>query len=447
MNSSTHLLVSTMVFTLSLFALNMSPAQGNAGPDASSATPEQLDIIAYCTPPIDQMSVERFREMVECGFTAGIPAERIYDMESTDKMLRMAHEAGLKLFVNVDETLTEPERVAEYFRGNPGLAGYFVIDEPTWGPEGWSKTHFVAKPIHNVSLGDIVSRLQSVEPEHPAYINLFPNFASPEQLGTSSYEEHVNRLIEEVPDLRMLSFDHYPIANYRVSEYWYQNLETISAAARKRGIPFWAFALTSTHYSYTPATLDHLRLQMHVNLAYGAQGLQYFPYWAPNRDHWYSPINVDGTRGELFEHVKTMNAEVQTMAPVFKNATVLEVSHTGSKAQWRPGSVDNPQPWVQEEGPLPPGTRPYVPAAPFTEVVTQGSQGAVISNLEKNGRRFQVVVNKDYAHAMVLQVHFDGSRQVQIMTECGQWEPIEETYFHQIMPPSGIRIFSWESAP
>jgi hypothetical protein len=50
-------------------------------PDDSLSEQERFEIIAYCTPPADHMSVERFREMAECGFTAGIPAEKSYDID------------------------------------------------------------------------------------------------------------------------------------------------------------------------------------------------------------------------------------------------------------------------------------------------------------------------------------------------------------------------------
>ncbi len=400
---------------------------------------ERFEIIAYCTPPADQMSVERFREMAECGFTAGIPAERSHDLDTMEEMLDIAHRAGMKLFVYSRALLDDPEGTARRFRNHPAVAGYFVVDEPRWGPEGWSRPGRA-----NMALGEIVDRIRAVDPDRPSYINLFPNYASPDQLGTATYREHVERFVEEVPAAEFISFDHYPIAHYRIRENWYENLEVISQVARERGLPFWAFALTSTHFDYTPATPEHLRLQMHVNLAYGAQVLQYFPYWAPNAAHWFSPIEYDGSRGFLFDVVRQLNADLQKLAPVFLGATVLDVGHTGTPRQWRSGSEANPEPWIQEEGPIPPGTRPYHPEPPIRSLAAQGQFGAVISMLEKEDRRFLAVVNKDYAHNMVLRIAFDGSRPIELMENDGSWRALDEQRFRTIVRPGDLVILGWE---
>jgi len=411
---------------------------------AMAAEPERLDIIAYCTPPADTMSLERFREMVVCGFTAGIPVEKTYDTETAAKMMDLAHQAGIRLFVNSDATLGDPAGVAARFKDHPGVAGYFIVDESTWTPQRWNKTEYVKTPLYHLQLGELVRKIQLADPARPAYINLFPNYASPKQLGTATYQEHVDKLLEEVPDLKILSFDHYPIAGYKIRPGWYENMEIIAAAARRKGIPFWAFALTSTHFDFTPATLEQLRLQMHVNLAYGAQGLQYFPYWAPNEDHWFSPINYDGSRSILFDHVKTLNAHLQTMAGVFKDAKVIETAHTGSRPIWRPGAEDNPAPWEQREGAIPHGTRRYEPAAPVKEFIAQGKEGALVSTISKNGKRHLVVVNKDYAHVMVLRIAFDGSRAIERIKPEGSWSPVADKPGSILMQPGDIVIFRWD---
>jgi hypothetical protein len=404
---------------------------------------ERLDIIAYCMPPAAKLSVAHFREMAECGFTAGIPVEQNYDAAATDAMLKAAAEAGMKVFVNQLEVLKNPEAVAAKFRGNPATAGYFVVDEPTWGPSGWNKTQYTATPLKDVKLGEIVARLKAADPGHPAYINLFPNYARPPQLGTATYQEYVDRFVAEAPGIDFISFDNYPIENYRVRADWYENLEIISKAARGKGIPFWAFALTSTHFNFTPATPEHLRLQMHVNLAYGAQGLQYFPYWAPNASHWHAPINFDGKRGELYDHVRELNAELQLLAPVFKGAKVLDTGHTGAMAQWRPGDIRNPAPWPRQTGPIPKGTRHYKPAAPVVKFSARGQYGAVVSTLQKTDKRHLVIVNKDYAHAMTLEITFDGSREIQTRAKDGSSKAIAGNRFESIVPPAGLVVLSW----
>ena len=404
----------------------------------------RMEIIAYCTPTEAHMTVTRFEEMIEAGFTAGIPAERNHDLESMSAMLDLAAEAGIKLFVTCRELLEDPEGVAAHFKDHPAVAGYFVIDEPTWAEDGWQKTAYVANPVTGLDLSDIVERIQAVDPDRPCYINLFPNVASAEQLGTPTYHEHVSRFLEEVPEVAFVSFDHYPIANYALRDAWFENLEIVSTLARAHDKPFWAFALSSTHYAYTPPTLAHIRLQHYVNLAYGAQGLQYFPYWAPNANHWFAPIEYDGGRSYLWEHVRELNAAIQLRAPVFKDATVLSVGHTGTAQQWRPGLQDDPEPWDVESLPLPPGGSAYVPEPPVESLIAQGQHGAVVSLLEKEDVHYLAVVNKDYAHMMVLRMHFDGSRDIAVMTPDGAWEPLTNDYFRVLVDPGDMLLLRWE---
>ena len=79
----------------------------------------------------------------------------------------------------------------------------------------------------------------------------------------------------------MVSFDNYPVTNEGVRQLWYENLMIIAEESEKAGLPFWAFAMSVPHWNYPVPTLASLRMQMYTNLAYGAQGLQYFTYWTP----------------------------------------------------------------------------------------------------------------------------------------------------------------------
>lgn len=53
-------------------------------------------------------------------------------------------------------------------------------------------------------------------------------------------------------------------------------------------MPLWAYALTSTHYDFTPATPEHHKLQLHVNLD-GSVPLEV-------REDYGMPVPVAGNR-------------------------------------------------------------------------------------------------------------------------------------------------------
>jgi hypothetical protein len=135
---------------------------------AEQAAVEQFDIIGSCIPAANEMSVERFREMAGCGLTAGLMTQG-YDEAARRTALTMAAEAGIKLFVFDPEVTNNPEAVVAKHRDHPAVAGYFVADEPTFGPGGWSSGTWKGE----VNLGDIVARLKKADPARQPYINLF----------------------------------------------------------------------------------------------------------------------------------------------------------------------------------------------------------------------------------------------------------------------------------
>jgi hypothetical protein len=128
---------------------------------------------------------------------------------------------------------------------------------------------------------------------------------------------------------------------------------------------------------------------------------------------------------------------------VFRNATVTAVGHTGVREQWRPGGEANPEPWIQEELPLPPGTRRYQPESPISRLVAQGQFGAVVSTLQKGRERYLAVVNKDHSHTMVLRATLDGSREVRLRHEDGSWERLPSPHLRTAVRPGDMVVLGW----
>jgi hypothetical protein len=349
----------------------------------------------------------RYRELAEAGFTHSFST--FPDSQSMAQALDIARAAGVKLFIAVPELGTDPAAVARRFQGHPALAGYHIRDEP-------SAADFRA-------LAEQVRKIQAVDPVHGCYINLFPNYATPEQLGTPTYREHVERFMREVP-VPYLSFDHYPVTKPGLRAEWYENLEVIADAARQAKKPFWAFALSVAHGPYPVATPAHLRLQVYSNLAYGAQCIQYFTYWTvrdPVWDFHDAPIDLEGRRTPVYDHVKQVNAEIRALSPVFLGAQVLRVGHTG---------------------PLSTGTRAYQPEPPIREVMA--ADGAAVSPLENGGRRYLAIVNRSYEQPIPVGVTLDGTTAVSEFRKDGRTYPVPNRAFFARVPPGDIVILEWQ---
>ena len=142
---------------------------------------ERMDILAYFSVPAEFTSPQRYLEMAECGFTHGLTWGS--DIEKMDAMLDAAEKGGIKLFVNYPKLAEEPEKIANHFRDHPALAGYYIKDEPS------------AKLFPQ--LAETVKRIQAVDTRHSCYINLFPNYAAPEQLGTETYQQYIDRRVRD----------------------------------------------------------------------------------------------------------------------------------------------------------------------------------------------------------------------------------------------------------
>jgi hypothetical protein len=231
--------------------------------------------------------------------------------------------------------------------------------------------------------------------------------------------------------VQVLSFDHYPViragqSGAALRPQWYENLEAVSAAARKADKPFWAFALATAHGPYPVPEISHLRVQIYSDLAYGAQAIQYFTYWTPTPEVWNfheGPVTADGKRTAVYDRVRQMNQEVQSLRGVFLGARVRSVGHPGDK--------------------LPAGTKAYQPSAPVRELRTPGG-GAVVSRLANRGREFLVVINRDVQHDVSLEVTLDGSAAVQRVEKDGSLRDLGgDPKVQTKIGPGDAAIFAW----
>jgi hypothetical protein len=345
----------------------------------------QFPILAWYSIPETQSSVERYKEMKEAGITHSLTF--FSSCDSMLKALDAADAAGIKMLVNCHELKTDPEKTVRLVMDHPAVAGYHLIDEP---------------PMHMYKeLGKWARRIQSVDSKHFCYVNLLPNFADPEeQLGTKDYKEYLSECSKHIP-IQFLSFDYYPVLKDRLSKTWYQNLEQVAAESKRIDKPFWAFALTTNYDEdhLTPQTLASLRLQVFSNLAYGAQGIQYFTYWSatsvntPSReDQRGAPISAAGKRSVVYDRVKQMSEEIKNLTGVFLDAKTVWVRHTG-------------------KGMIPAGTIRLTKLPEVIKVLDAHGAPMLVSLLEKDDHYFLVAVNKDFLNSIQLTFYADDSVQ------------------------------------
>jgi len=353
---------------------------GNANAQERIQSDKEFPILAWYSIPANETTVERYLEMKDAGINHSLSFYS--NIDEMQKALDVAEKVGVKMLVACPELKKETEKTVNRFKNHPALAGYHLIDEP------------------NISLfpelGDWANKIQSVDNKHFCYVNLFPNFADSTQLGTKNYKEYVQEYINQIP-VQFVSFDYYPVLKDRILKNWYENLELIAAESKKAGLPFWAFALTTNYDNdhVTPQTIAAMRLQVYSNLAYGAQGIQYFTYWsatsvnAPSgEDQRGAPISATGKRSVVYDRIKQMSQEIQNLSGVFLGSKVLSVRHT-------------------ELGKIPDGTIRLTSLPKAVKVLDTNGAPAIVSVLEKGENCFLVVVNKDFLNSINLNVFGD----------------------------------------
>jgi uncharacterized protein YjdB len=327
--------------------------------------------------------------------------------------LNQAAEAGVKIWFDYGSLNTDAQTAVNTLKGRPGFAGYIIRDEPS---------------VNDFDrLNTLVGEIREFDTESYCYINLFPNYATAEQLGTSSYVDYLETFAR-IPT-GSISFDHYP-ANGRgyVNPNWYANLEDVRNVANKYNTPFWSYVLSTRGRASEPDfTLGELSLQVYASLAYGSQAIQYFVFNGGTTDaypYFKTPLS-DGRRTVTYDYAKKINFDVKRLSHIFSRSKVLNVWHTGINIPV--GTVR-----LQEDNP---------PEMPPIKSLKTSNGGAVVSLIEKDNNRFLVIVNHDYMNPMSLTVTIDGSvKKVRksgiIMTANSETINVE---------PGDVAIYMWDN--
>jgi hypothetical protein len=372
---------------------------------------KSMPIVAWYAIPPSATSLSRYQELRECGFTHALYFDYSMVGEALDA-LDAARAGGIRMILgHVDEDATYFAEVPE-INTHPALEAYFIKDEP-------DSSEFS-------SLATKIQEVQAIDSDHWCYINLFANYADLRM----TYADYVDSYLDTVP-VDVLSFDHYPITNDGIRDGFYQNLEIISAAAKTKGVPFWAFALSVAHNPYPTPTIEHLRFQMFSNLAYGAQGVEYFTYWNPGL-YPTSPI-YDGTPTDTWAIVQEMNTEIKGLSPVFLGATVKSVGHTVNSDDLN--------------STIPDGTADYEDKAPITSLTTSGSDGAVVSRMLNGHTWYLAVVNRDIVNTMTLNMTVDASRGISTVSKTGTVTALGSGTVSYTVNPADIIVFKWAAIP
>lgn len=302
----------------------------------------KLAIGFWCGVPDANLSQAAFDDVAAAGFTfANHPCGGgAFDATSNKRRIALAYGSGLDTVVydgriaaardgvNVEANLDAA--VADY-KDLPGLAGYFVQDEP-------DASGFPA-------LAAVVGGLRRRDPLHFANVNLLPDYATPSQLGAADYPTYVSSFRTTV-NPPFLSWDYYRYLTTGIAPTFFQNLATVRTQALAGHIPFRQYIQAFGFGAGTrEPTSPEKRLDAMETLAYGGTGVMWFIYWgmAGNVGAVGSIVDDTGRKTWRYPEIAAVNKSIAAIGRYLVPATSTGVFHNvPSTVGTRPREAGSP---------------------------------------------------------------------------------------------------------
>ena len=372
-----------------------------AGRGTTSATatwePEVFPISYWSGPPKQFNTRERYQEIADAGFTYAMQGPEGGGTPEDNKLtLDHCQAVGIKAFLwdsrmpnaiggdasvkkNIDAI------VADYAK-HPAFAGYFIGDEPS----------AAAFP----GLGEVFAYLVEKDPEHPTYVNLYPNYCPQHGLGTATYDEYIQQWLKIVRPA-ILSYDHYHFRNKFDQPGFFANLHTVRRESLKSGVPFWQIALLINHFDYRSPNEAEKRFEAMQTLVFGGKGFMYFTYWQPVKDWGEAIFQMDGRRTKHYDEVKRINHDVQAIGKYLLKAKSVDVWEYGQAGD----RTNTEKDIVRFDGPN----------------ITVGQFEAAVNV------RYVMFANRDYRKPAETSVTIDtdGKTLEQLNKQTGEWTVVE----------------------
>ncbi len=303
----------------------------------------------------------------------------------------------------------ELDNLIDKFKRYPALDAYFITDEP-----GTAKFN---------GLAELVAYLHKRDPGKLAYINLFPTYASEEQLGVSVdrvsktknaypknlhgigsdnktvlvYLEHLRQFVTTVkPDI--ISYDHYHLFKDRETPHYFLNLALISQVSKERKLPFMNIIQAGKYEkNWRLPTAKEVRFQVYTTLAYGGRGISYFTYWGSDADE---SLYRNGKQSPLAKDVAVINGEIRKLSPALMSLDSQSVYHTKT---------------------LPVGTE-AIPKNSPVKVISDGEFVVGMFGKNKKISAF-MIVNRNYKERQIAEIKIDisGRKLQELNRKTGKW--------------------------
>ena len=310
------------------------------------------------------------------------------------------------------ETITAEEVAAELitYSEHPAFCGLHLVDEP--------KTPYFMSNHNNSFLSEyaVLSPLLQQDLDVDCSCGIFP------VVELEKNEEIYRKYVEDCVDTlqpQKLTFDYYPFDAYREGkmEVFFWNLDVIREVAQKRNIPYWGTIAAGAQWndeqeyfdSVTPYYPNKAQFDWSVtaHLAFGVQGLVYFPLIQPvhfayaKSTPWDSQrngmIGVLGNKTQWYDYAQKINAHIAVIDEVLMNSVHKGIIVAGEQAT-KDMSLTG---CVMEDG-------------SFYQLQSV-SGDAMVGCFNYNGKTALYVMNYSMENAQHITLNFDGDQNIRMI--------------------------------
>lgn len=350
----------------------------------TDATRTSANLLGYYSIKPQWVTLENFQKLADAGLKSVTVETDDYNYRT---QIELAQQVGLKVlpiigwlagnYERYGEDYKEIEEVIGYLKQQPGLLAYHIYDEPS------------TREIPSLLLRK--TKIESLDPDHPVYINLNPDGSS-YALGTENYRDYIEAYARDCK-CQLISFDMYPILEEgEVMQSWHKCLRAVADMGRKYNVPIWTFAASCWIDSEGGIivrgrpSVENLRLQVYTDLAYGAQVVQFFTIMQYSGTS-FAPFMYDGTWSEAYDILKETCLQVQKRGFVFDGCKVNKITFTGASAIWGE----------------------FLCEADLPDAIgaLDTDKQALVTFLENRGNQYIAIVNQSYTEKLTATVDFN----------------------------------------
>lgn len=330
---------------------NVMPIAGYYGPYTASYSEDGQ------TPP-DYITEEYWKMIADCGINlmSYSPLDYAYHSEEVMKNLEYGEkyhvavvvtDSSVENMANEDEISMDAltQRLSEYIN-HPAFAGVYMIDEPCTeyyipagaeAPEHYLDYYGKLTPILNQTL-DMFT-----------YTN-----ANPSSDGHKEYERYIRDFAETLQP-KYLQFDRYPFdaGNRERMDLYFYDMAIVRKVAQEKNLPFWSFIQAGSQWndkseyfdSVTPyyPSEGEMDWSVNVSLAFGAQGINYFPLIEPYHFAFAKSTTFDlqrngligawGNKNQWYYYAQNLSVHIRAIDEVLMNSVNKGVLACGKQAE------------------------------------------------------------------------------------------------------------------